>query len=102
MAAYMTEGRRIEVNQAVHGYQEGHRLLCSSTLVDQKDSKTMVIMSDASGPGSTIPDSGYITGYPLANSGIYAFARTWAATEKNRPGCVWTHTLLIDFGKIWL
>lgn len=37
----------------------------------------------------------YLTGYPLPDSTYYAFARTWYAPEMERPGCVWTHTLLI-------
>lgn len=41
--------------------------------------------------------TGYLTGYPLPESGFYALARTWPAPEMPRPGCVWTHTLLIDF-----
>ncbi len=37
----------------------------------------------------------YVTGYPLIDASFYAFARTWYAPEMERPGCVWTHTLLI-------
>ncbi|WP_453955768.1 GAP1-N1 domain-containing protein [Bradyrhizobium diazoefficiens] len=33
-------------------------------------------------------------------SGHYALARTWPAPELPRPGCVWTHTILIDFSDI--
>jgi hypothetical protein len=44
--------------------------------------------------------SGYLTGYPLTESGYYAFARTWPAPEMPRPGCVWTHTILIEFSDI--
>jgi hypothetical protein len=60
----------------------------------------MLMMSDVSGPNAVICDDGYLTGYPLAESGVYALARTWAATEMTRPGCVWTHTLLIDFADL--
>jgi hypothetical protein len=38
----------------------------------------------------------YLTGYPLEKSGKYVFARTWAAPEMPRPGCVWTHSLIIE------
>jgi hypothetical protein len=38
----------------------------------------------------------YLTAYPLSEIEAYAFARTWYAAEMDRPGCVWTHTLLID------
>ncbi len=90
------------VHQTLHGYADGHRLLASSTALKLRDLKTMLIMSDASGPGAVIDDAGYLTGYPLADSGFYAFARTWAATEMTRPGCVWTHTLLLDFADLAL
>jgi hypothetical protein len=72
----------------------------ASTTIKLRDQKTMLIMSDVSGAGATIDGRGYLTGYPLADSGMYALARTWAATEMARPGCVWTHTLLIDFADL--
>jgi len=87
----------IRLHQTLHGYVDGHRLLSHSTSPKPGDLKTMLIMSDASGPGATIPDDGYLTGYPLPASGFYALAKTWAATEVSRPGCVWTHTLLLSF-----
>ncbi len=57
----------------------------------------MLALSDISGPGARLESSGYLTGYPLSESGFFALARTWPAPEMSRPGCVWTHTLLIDF-----
>ena len=38
---------------------------------------------------------GFLSGYPVVDIPYYALARTWAAPEKHRPGCVWTHTLLV-------
>jgi GTPase-associated protein 1, N-terminal domain type 1 len=93
-------GKSIRVHQALHGYADGHRLLVASTTLKPRDQKTMLIMSDVSGAGANIEDRGYLTGYPLADSGMYAVARTWAATEMARPGCVWTHTLLVDFSDL--
>lgn len=95
--AYELMPRAMRLHQTLHGYVDGHRLLSHSTLPKPRDLKTMLIMSDASGPGATIPNDGYLTGYPLAQSGFYALAKTWAATEVSRPGCVWTHTLLLRF-----
>lgn len=60
----------------------------------------MLIMSDVSGPGVTGLGLPYLTGYPLAESGMYALARTWPAPEMSRPGCVWTHTVLIGFADL--
>lgn len=88
---------RIKVDQTLHGYSEGHRLIEGSVKLQQPDARTMLVLSDASGSGSRIPADGYLTGYPLAEAGKYVLARTWAAPEMSRPGCVWTHSLLIDF-----
>lgn len=91
---------RLKVQQTLHGYAEGHRMLAGSVSLSAKDMRTLLTMSDISGPGARIDPSGYLTGYPLAESGVYALARTWAAPEMPRPGCVWTHTLLIDFADL--
>ena len=88
------------LHQVLHGYKDGHRALASSVELDVQDKKTLLILSDISGPGSRLETSGYLTGYPLPNAGLYAFARTWSAPEMTRPGCVWTHTLLIDFADL--
>lgn len=90
----------IEVDQTLHGYSEGHRLIDGSFKLPQSDARTMLVLSDASGSGSRIPLEGYLTGYPLSESGKYVLARTWAAPEMSRPGCVWTHSLLIDFADL--
>jgi len=91
------DGTAIRVHQTLHGYEDGHRLIAGSTQFKGRDEKTLLVLSDVSGPNAIIPKSGYLTGYPLQESGFYALARTWAAQEMPRPGCVWTHTLLIDF-----
>lgn len=38
----------------------------------------------------------YLTGYPLLETPYYVLARTWYAPEMDRPGCVYTHSLLIE------
>ena len=91
---------RITVDQTLHGYSEGHRLIVGSFKLPQPDARTMLVLSDASGSGSRIPSEGYLTGYPLTESGKYVLARTWAAPEMSRPGCVWTHSLLLDFADL--
>ena len=98
MANALEQG--LTVHQALHGYADGHRMLGCSKQLKAHDQKTMLIMSDVSGSGASIDPRGYLTGYPLADSGVYALGRTWAATEMERPGCVWTHTILIDFADL--
>ncbi len=57
-------------------------------------------MSDVSGSGVASEGSSYLTGYPLQEAGMYALARTWSAPEMPRPGCVWTHTLFIEYADL--
>jgi hypothetical protein len=85
------------VHQALHGYAGGHRQLALSTTLKARDQRSLLALSDISGPGARLDEEGYLTGFPLSESGVYALARTWPAPEMPRPGCVWTHTLLIDF-----
>lgn len=88
------------IHQALHGYADGHRLLVSSRPLPQDAERQMLVMSDLSGPGFVKGFDGYLTGYPLRAASLYALARTWYAPEMDRPGCVFTQTLLIDFADL--
>lgn len=93
----------ISIQQTLHGYLNGHQLLANSTALSGSAGKLLLFQSDLSGTLSNTNFESYITGYPIKTDGFYAFARTWYAPEMKRPGCVWTHTLLIkisDLGKI--
>lgn len=90
----------VNVHQALHGYADGHRQLACSVSLPTKDARLLLVMSDVSGPGVAPLGLHYLTGYPLVESGMYALARTWPAPEMPRPGCVWTHTLLIGFADL--
>lgn len=87
----------IKVHQSLHGYSDGHRQLACSAGLSSQDAKLVLVMSDVSGSGVASEGSSYLTGYPLHDAGMYALARTWSAPEMPRPGCVWTHTLFIEF-----
>ena len=88
------------LHQTLHGYGEGHRLIAGSVSLPPPDARSMLILSNSSGGEVRLPAKGYLTGYPLGGSGKYVLARTWAAPEMSRPGCVWTHSLLIDFSDL--
>lgn len=93
----------INIQQTLHGYEQGHQLLASSTTLSPEANKTLLFQSDLSGSFTNENFATYITGYPIKEANLYAFSRTWYAQEMKRPGCVWTHTLLIrfpDLGKI--
>ena len=83
------------IDQCLFGYEDGHRLLASSMHLGDETS-TLTEMSDLA-PGTVFSRSdGYWTGVPAPKIGRYALMRTWPAPEMPRPGCVWTHALLIE------
>ncbi|MDR3457131.1 MAG: hypothetical protein P4N60_06765 [Verrucomicrobiae bacterium] len=87
--------KRIAIQQTLHGYSEGHRLLGGSIKLTDEFARLVLRMSDLSG-GNVVPGfEEYLTGYPLDGLNMYALAKTWYATEMPRPGSVWTHTLFI-------
>jgi len=78
-------------------------LLSSSVDLSVDARKALLFQSDLSGPTIYKGFETYLTGYQVPDSKYYAFAKTWYANEMPRPGCAWTHTLLIelvDVGKI--
>lgn len=89
--------KTIMIEQALHGYSHGHHLLATSIELSNNSQRTMSILSDLSGPEVYEGFSEYITGYPLVDDNYYALGKTWYAPEMKRPGCVWTHTLLVKF-----
>ena len=89
----------MKIEQMLHGYDNGHRLLAGSVLLkNSTEMDAIAMLSDWSeyvSPGGG--ESSYVTAYPLQKSGYYVIAKTWYADEMKRPGCVWTHSLLIPF-----
>ena len=87
----------VKIHQALYGYADGHNLIASSLRIPSKAHRSMLLLSDMSGATMIPKFETYITGYPLSEIDKYVIARTWYAHEMDRPGCVWTHALLIDF-----
>lgn len=83
------------IHQALHGYSDGHRLIESSITIPNELDRLMLRLSDLSGRNVVPGFEEYLTGYPLIPMKMFALAKTWYASEMPRPGCVWTHTLLI-------
>jgi hypothetical protein len=86
----------IELHQALHGYSGGHRLLVASQRLPREAERALLILTDVSGPVTGGPFESYLTGCAVPGTGAYALVRTWLAPELSRPGCVWSHTLLVD------
>src|SRR5579862_9566072 len=93
----LSEAKSFKIHQTLHGYSEGHRLLATSLRLPPKSASLLAGMSDLSGPEMIEGFESYLTGYPILGLKTFALSRTWYASEMRRPGCVWTHTLLIDF-----
>ena len=78
----------IEIDQTLHGYSDGHHLIAGSARLSGKGARTMLDLSDLSGPSMIPGFEDYLTGYPIPGDGVYALAYTWYAPEMSRPGCV--------------
>jgi GTPase-associated protein 1, N-terminal domain type 1 len=87
-----------KIDHALFGYSEGHRQLASTVRLPSEDMYHLGAASDLASDVSLDPAKSYLTGLPLAESRRYALIRTWAAPEMSRPGCVWSHVLLLDDG----
>jgi len=83
----------MRVEQTIHGYREGHRLLASSGGANPDELDSLDRLSDLSGylPAGLHYDH-YFTGFPCGR--FYAFACTWPDVNASRSGTVLTHTLL--------
>jgi len=85
----------IRIDQALFGYREGHRLLQASRRFSSTAERTLLILTDMSGPRIVEGFEEYVSGYRLDGEDSYAIVKTWYAPEMERPGCVWSHVLLI-------
>lgn len=86
----------ISAEQILYGYRDGHGRLAGSMTLDKAAESTILVLSDLSGASLARGFEEYITAYPIPESSYYAVAKTWYAPEMPRPGCVWTHALLIN------
>ncbi len=91
----MMEDADVVIEQAVFGYDDGHRLLECSSAFPREVERALLPLSDRA-PGMTDGDfEPYWTGVGLEGE-KYALMKTWPATELPRPGCVWTHVLVLS------
>lgn len=82
------------IDQLLHGYNSGHRLLAKSPGVTREESDMVDRYSDASG----YAPYGYrwhhmMVGYPVGTR--YALSAIWPDSECHRGGAVLTHTLIL-------
>lgn len=87
----------IELHQMLHGYKLGHNYVQGSIILPSNhDMDKIATLSDWSEFVDKSGERDYITAYPLLESPYYVIAKSWYADEMRRPGCVWTHSLLIQ------
>lgn len=92
----VSAGESDKIDQALFGYSEGHRQIATSVRLPAADLYRLSAASDLATGTKLALDESYITGLPLEESKRYALLRTWPAPELARPGCVWSHVLLLD------
>ena len=81
----------------LHGYKFGHNYIQGSiVLPSYHDMDKIATLSDWSEYVGIDNRRDYITAYPLEESPYYVVSKTWYADTMRRPGCVWTHSLLIQ------
>jgi hypothetical protein len=92
----MTEqSQTLTIEQALFGYSDGHRQLAASMQLSSTDAYELAARSDLASNARLGPDASYVGGFALKDSGAFAFIKTWPAPEMPRPGCVWSHVLIL-------
>lgn len=90
----------IKLQQALFGYRDGHNLLATSTALAPRVRQFLATITDSSGPENNKGFEGAFTGLPVPETDFYALFRTWPAPEMPRPGCVWSHVILIQIADL--
>ena len=91
---------QIRLQQALFGYRDGHNLLATSTALAPRVRQFLATITDSSGPESAKGFEGAFTGLPVPETDFYALFCTWPAPEMPRPGCVWSHVILIQLADL--
>jgi len=92
----MTEqSQTLTIEQALFGYSDGHRQLAASVQLSSTDAYELATRSDLASNAHLGPGASYVGGFALRDSGAFAFIKTWPAPEMPRPGCVWSHVLIL-------
>lgn len=91
---------QIKLQQALFGYRDGHNMLATSTALTPRTRQFLATITDSSGPENNKEFEGAFTGLPVPETDFYALLRTWPAPEMPRPGCVWSHVILIQLADL--
>ncbi len=91
---------QVSIEQALFGYRAGHHLVAASVELAPRVRQLLANVTDGSGPENPDGFEGAYTGLPVPETNYYALFCTWSAPEMRRPGCVWSHVLLIDLADL--
>lgn len=90
----------LRIQQALFGYSDGHHLVASSVELAPQVRQFLADVTDSSGPEKSEGFEVAYTGLIVPQTNYYALFCTWPAPEMPRPGCVWSHVLLIDLADL--
>lgn len=90
----------IRVHQALFGYHDGHNLVAASVSLSPNVRHFLATMTDASGAEIAQGFALAYTGLAVPQTDYYALFCTWPAPEMPRPGCVWSHVLLVNLADL--
>src|SRR4051812_33811324 len=96
----MLSEANVTLDQCLFGYDDGHRLLATSVSLPPSAATQLLLASDLAPGVSGSEVVEYWTGIPLIDANCYALLRTWSAPEIPRPGCVWSHAVLLPFSDL--
>jgi len=91
---------KIKLEQALFGYRAGHNLVAASIVLAPRVRQFLSTVTDSSGPENPKEFEGAFTGLPVPDTDFYALFCTWPAPEMPRPGCVWSHLILIHLADL--
>ncbi|TDT61718.1 hypothetical protein [Frigoribacterium sp. PhB116] len=83
---------RRQLDQALFGYDRGHRLLSASTTIDEESSRILRVVTDMSFEGRS---ESFLSVLPLPAAKAHAFIRSWPAGLWMRPGAVWSRVAIL-------
>lgn len=90
----------MQIQQALFGYDGGHQLIAASTRLPTEAKHDLAVATDLSGSPPLSGFSYSYTGLAVPGTEFYAVFCTWLAPEMPRPGCVWSHVLLIELADL--
>ncbi len=91
---------QIKLQQALFGYLDGHNMLAASTTLAPRVRQFLATITDSSGSDNAQGFESVFTGLPVPETDFYALFCSWLAPEMPRPGCVWSHVILVQLADL--